>query len=97
MRRVLKTGLAVLMASGLSLAAGSAGAVYDQVGYQQCLQAGHSECYNLYGFDANNIEAWEQCLAAFTDNCRTLYGVPDPDADPCEKGAPNPGECPIID
>ncbi|WP_439471759.1 hypothetical protein [Brevundimonas sp.] len=97
MKHMLKMGLAVVLASGLSLTAGSAGAVYDQAGYQRCLRAGQSECFNLYGFDPDNGDAWAQCIETFNANCRAYYGVPDPNGDPCEKGAPNPEECPIID
>jgi len=86
------------MAAGMSLLAGSAGAAFQSPppGYYQCLIAGNNECLTLHG---NDPDAYNQCIEVFYENCRIHWGVPGPGPglDPCEKGAPNPWDCPIID
>ena len=95
MQRSVKRYLAVAIASGVSLMAGTAGAAFDSPppGYYQCLAAGNNECLMLHGEDP---DAYNQCIAVFYENCRVHWGVPGPGQDPCEKGAPNPEDCPII-
>jgi len=74
MRRSMKMSLAIAMASGLSLAAGSAGAAFDPPppGYYQCLAAGNNECMATYGGDP---EVYNQCIEVFYENCRIYWGV----------------------
>lgn len=77
MRRLMRVGVAIAMASGMSLVAGSAGAAFDDPppGYYQCLAAGNVECMTLHGSDP---DGYNQCIEVFYENCRIHWGVPGP-------------------